>query len=109
MSITGYRPPYLSEAELKKLVLEAVTGSGAAETFHALYGHLERGISTDDVIHGLKREWTYERQPEFNREFWQWKYRIKTETIDGDELTIIIAVNTVERKFEVVTRWTRET
>jgi hypothetical protein len=86
--------------------VEAIDGSGAAETFHALYGHLERGISTDDVIYGLKRDWTYERTPEFDTWFHQWKYRIRTETIDGDELTIIIAVNTVERKFEVVTRWT---
>lgn len=111
MSTLGYRPPYLSEADLKVLVLEGIAGgvSGPGlpglETFHARYGHLERGISLDDVIYGLKRAWTYERAPEFNEDEWQWKYRILTETIDGDALTIIIAVDTTARTFEVLTRW----
>ena len=108
MSIIGYRPPCLREAELRKLVLEAMAGGpgpGNLETYHARFGHLERGISIDDVIHGLEAPWTYERVPEFNEDQWQWKYRISTETIDGDALTIIIAVDTNDRSFEVLTRW----
>jgi hypothetical protein len=86
----------------------AISGSTGMqiETSHARFDHLERGISLDDVIYGLKQNWTYERTPEFNEDEWQWKYRLKTETIDGDELTIIIAVDTVDKTFEVVTRWT---
>jgi hypothetical protein len=90
MSTLGYRPPYLSEADLKALVLEGIAGgvSGRGlpglETFHARF---------------------HERAPEFNDDEWQWKYRIQTETVDGDELTIIIAVDTAARTFEVLTRW----
>jgi hypothetical protein len=108
MSITGYRPPCLSEANLKALVkdaLEAVPDHGNPETYHARYDHLERGLSLDDVIHGLERDWVYRRKPEFNEDAWQWKYRILTETVEGDELTIIIAVDTTDRSFEVITRW----
>ena len=109
MSTVGYRPPYLSESALKALVLMAIEGvpGSSLETFHARFGHLERGISLDDVIHGLKREWKFERAPKFNAAEWQWKYRILTETVDGDALTIMIAVDTNTRTFEFLTRWKR--
>lgn len=107
MSIKGYRPPSLSEEQLKALVtaaLEEAPGH-SNETYHARFDHLERGLTADDVIHGLEQDWKYERAPEFNEEHWQWKYRIATETVDGDALTIIIAVDTTNRSFEVLTRW----
>jgi hypothetical protein len=109
MSITGYRPPYLTEAQLKALVKDALEGTlgGASETYHARFDHPERGLSLDDVIHGLEQDWHYERNPEFNEDQWQWKYRIAAETVDGDPLTIIIAVDSANRTFEVVTRWKR--
>ena len=57
MSSTGFIPKPLSAAELKKLVLEALEKAPDEhnpETFHALFDHLERGLSTDDVIHALE-------------------------------------------------------
>ena len=104
----AYRPPSLSEAELRKLLLEALEHAPDQqnlETYHARFDHLERGISIDDVIFGLEKDWTYERPPEFNETAWQWKYRILTETVDGETLTIIVAVDTANRSFEVITRW----
>ena len=108
MSTTGYIPPCLSETELKELVSDSLDNSPDAEsneTYHARYGHPERGLTLDDVIHGLEGPWKFERPPEFNNDEWQWKYRIATESIDGDPLIIIIAVDTPNRSFEVVTRW----
>jgi hypothetical protein len=107
MSTKGYRPPYLSEGDLKALVRRALDEAPGQpnETYHARFDHPERGITLDDVIHGLERDWKYERTPEFNEDEWQWKYRIVTETVDGDDLTIIIAVDTANRIFEVLTRW----
>ncbi len=98
----------LTKEELKKLVLDAINATTYAETletYHALYGHMERGIETGDVIHGLEREWEFERPPQFNRDEWQWKYCIATETVDGKPFTIVIAVDTWRREFVVVTRW----
>jgi len=57
------------------------------------------------VIHGLERDWKFDRAPEFNRDQWQWKYRIATESIDGDPMVIVVAVDTANRSFEVITRW----
>jgi hypothetical protein len=108
MSTGGYIPPQLSEADLRKLLLgalEGASGRGSPETFHARFDHLERGITIDDVIHGIEHAWTFERAPEFNREAWQWKYYLATETIEGERLTIVVAVDTGSRTFEVITRW----
>ncbi|HEV8047566.1 MAG TPA: hypothetical protein VGP35_07545, partial [Terriglobales bacterium] len=71
----------------------------------ALFDHPERGLDTNDTIHGLERTWKFERPPIFNRDFWQWKYFIDTESVGGDAITIIVAVDTIRREFEVITRW----
>ena len=107
MSTEGYIPPYLSEEDLRLLVLDALENGpeGSNDTFHARFGHLERNLSQDDVIYGLERLWNFDKPPVFNKDEWQWKYCIATESIDGDPLVIIIAVDTSNRSFEVVTRW----
>ena len=108
MSIVGYIPPCLSEEELRALVSDALEnwpGSRACFTFHALFDHLDRKLSQDDVIYGLERQWKFDRPPVFNQDEWQWKYFIATESIDGDDLLVIIAVDTPNRSFEVITRW----
>jgi hypothetical protein len=108
MSITGYIPPCLSEEELRALISDALgnwPGSVPGFTFHALFDHLDRNLSQDDIIHGLERQWKFDRAPVFNHDEWQWKYFIATESIDGDGLLIIIAVDTANRSFEVITRW----
>jgi hypothetical protein len=107
MSTEGYVPRCLGEGELRSLVSDALDKhpDGSNDTFHARFDHLERNLSQDDVIHGLERQWNFDRPPVFNNDEWQWKYYIATESIDGDELLIIIAVDTLNRSFEVVTRW----
>ena len=110
---TSSIPPPLSEEQLRKLVLEAIDDAADhdnpetyhARTYHARYDHPERGLQIDDVLHGLEMDWQFERPPYFNKKFWQWKYYIDTENIDGRRITIIIAVDTQDRSFEVITRW----
>jgi hypothetical protein len=107
MSGQGYKPSALCTAELRKLVLEAIQKTPDyqnPETFHALFGHLERGLTTDDVIHGLESEWVIRRKRSNERE-WQWKYEIDTLSIDEEPITIVIAVDSLRREFVVVTRW----
>jgi hypothetical protein len=104
----GVVPQPLAEKELRSLVLSAINATTVAETletYHALYGHTARGIQTADVIHGLQGKWHYERKPQFNSGAWQWKYRIAAKNVDGDRITIIIAVDSLRREFSVVTRW----
>ncbi|MES2390828.1 MAG: DUF4258 domain-containing protein [Acidobacteriota bacterium] len=85
--------------------LEEAPGWKSQETFHARFHHLERGISMDDVLHALHGSWKFERPPEFNEKQWQWKYRIGAQTIEEEPLTVLVAVDTANRTFEVITRW----
>jgi hypothetical protein len=104
----GTKPPSLTEQQLRELVLEAIddaADTGSLETFHALYDHPERGLDTNDVIHGLEYAWKFARPPLFNTDCWQWKYYLDTENVGGDPILIIVAVDTLNREFEVVTRW----
>jgi len=104
----GRIPDPLTKDQLKKLIAEALDDAADTnnpETFHALWGHPERGLQTDDVIYGLERDWEFQRPPSFNKDFWQWKYYIQTENIDGQPILVVIAVDTAAREFEVITRW----
>jgi hypothetical protein len=106
----GTIPPALTEEQLKKLLLEAMDETADTynpETFHARFDHLDRGLQMDDVIHGIGQEWQFERPPCFNKFHWQWKYYIDTENVDGGRILVIVAVDTVDRSFEVITRWRR--
>ncbi len=103
-----FQPPSLSEAELRSLLIQALEdapGWKSQETFHARFHHLERGIDINDVIHAIQGSWKFERPPIFNEKEWQWKYRIAAQSLDEESLTIIVAVDTANRTFEVVTRW----
>lgn len=107
----AYRQAYrrVSSVGFRRLLLDAIEKSpGVAnpETYHARFDHLERGLTTDDVIHGIEGSWHYEKRPIFNESHWQWKYQLAAKTIDDEDLTIIVAVDTANRTFEVITRWT---
>jgi len=109
MSSKGFVPAPLSARQLRKLVLEAIQSlTRNPETYHALFDHLERGLSTDDVIHVLESQWEFGRPPKFNPDEWQWKYEIHGESVDGAPITVIIAVDTIRKEFEVITRWRDE-
>jgi hypothetical protein len=104
----GKIPPPLSEEQLRRLILEAIDDAADwdnPETFHARFGHLDRGLQTDDILHGLEEDWQFDRPPVFNEFHWQWKYYIDTENTDGTPILIIVAVDSLDRSFEVITRW----
>ncbi len=108
MPSVGRIPPPLSKEALRELLLEGIEKIPewqSPETFHALFDNLDRRLSTDDVIHGIKRKWDGWRVGRFDRDEWQRHYEIDTESVDGDKITIVVAVDTVRREFTVVTRW----
>lgn len=104
----GVRPKALKTDDLRKLLSEIIK-SGTyefqePESLHARFDHLERKIDTNDVLFGLQQEFKI-RNTEFNEDEWQWKYEIATKDVEGDPITAIVAVDTRNKLFEVVTRW----
>ena len=111
----GKRPKPLSRRELKKLVDEALAKGAYVgyeecqiETIHARFDHSERELDVNDVLHGLKRNWESSKPDHFEEFFWQWHYIIETEDIEGEPLAVVVAVDSLNRSFEVVTRWSIE-
>lgn len=76
------------------------------ESFHAENDHPERGLSTDDVVHGLEcKDWTLAREPNYDEIHGNWEYLIRTVDIEGDDLHIKIAVVPETKRIEIITRW----
>lgn len=105
----GKQPKLLRINELRQLLSEAIDGGlycGYEETIHARFDNVERKIDLNDVLFGLKRtDWQLKQPPEFSKDFWQWKYTIITQDVEGDPIVIVVAVDTKGRSFEVITRW----
>jgi hypothetical protein len=72
---------------------------------HARFDHPERKIDFNDVLFGLKQQWTSCRPDGFDENNWQWKYRIQSRDIEEREFIIILRLDPVAKKFTVITRW----
>lgn len=106
MTSKGTRPDPLDAQAVRTVVLEALSNEGSyKESIHARFEHLERHISIQDVIFGLKQPWLACAPDEFNEDEWQWKYKIRTVDIEGDSLTVIVALDPRNQRFEIVTRF----
>jgi hypothetical protein len=111
LSKSGKRPDPLNESDLWSIVQEALSlkaytfEEGRIETLHAKFDHPERPIDVNDVLHGLRKTWKFTRTEKFDTYFWQWHYAIITEDVEGTPLTVIVAVDSRNRTFEVITRW----
>jgi hypothetical protein len=71
MTSSGKRPSPLRAVAVRKVVLAALGNEGSyRESLHATFDHLERKISFDDVIHGLKQQWISCKPDEFSTDEW---------------------------------------
>lgn len=105
-SASGKPEDPLSEHALRQLIRVALDNGYFGESPHATDDHPERGLSIDDVIHGLDREdWAIEKAPNYDGEYRSWEYLIRTVDIEGDELHIKIAAFPEYQRIEVITRW----
>lgn len=108
LSKVGQRPKPLPQGELRKLVEDALAADtyvGCFETIHARFDHPEREIDINDVLHGLESRWHGVGNPKFDTDYWQFKYPIQTYDVEQEPITVLIAVDALNRSFEVVTRW----
>ncbi|MGC2743187.1 MAG: hypothetical protein WA672_08360 [Candidatus Angelobacter sp.] len=109
MTSSGKKPKPLKPSEVKEVILEALGNEGSYReqhlSLHARFDHPERHIDLNDVLFGLKRQWASCKVDGFDEDNWQWKYKIKTQDIEGREFTIVLALEPAVKKFTVITRW----
>ena len=98
--------PALDEGGLRHLINYALAHDYVDESDHSEFDHPERGISTDDVLHGLaQKDWKLIRQPNYDEEHRCWEYLIQTKDIEGDELEVKVAALPDYKRIIIITRW----
>jgi len=99
-------PPCLNDQQLREFVIRACERGYYGETFHSEVERAHRNISPDDILWGLQRDdWVRCAEPRFVEGSRCWRYQIRTVDIEGDELHLVIEVDSVNLRFEVVTKW----
>ncbi|MGH9637571.1 MAG: hypothetical protein ACRD72_22275, partial [Candidatus Angelobacter sp.] len=95
MTSSSKRPKPLKPSEVKGVIFAALSDEGSYRehplSLHARFDHPERHIDFNDVLFGLKQQWASCKADGFDEDNWQWKYKIKTQDIEGREFTIILA------------------
>jgi len=105
MTSEGGRPKPLGEKGVRKLIEAALSSGTYVEQFslHVRFDHPERHLSLDDLLFGLRQPWRSCKVDAFNDREWQWTYRIKTRDIEGDDLIVVVALDTRNIRFTIVT------
>jgi hypothetical protein len=106
MTSQSKKPKPLDDKGVRKVISAALSNEGYyIEWFslHTRFDHPERHLSIDDIINGLKINWRGCKVDEFNDDEWQWKYLVKTSDIEGFPLVIVVALDTKNNRFTVVT------
>ena len=91
---------------LRELIRVALEKGYYTESLHSANDHPERNISPDYIIHGLERsDWELAKDPNWDDEHASYEYLIRTADIEGEELTIKLAIYPEEKRIKVITAW----
>lgn len=107
MTSPGTKPAPLTPDKVREVILEALGDEGSYREMFSLHllDYPQRKLDFNDVLFGLKREWEACRIDGFNEREWQWKYEIKTQDIDGRSFFIVLALDPINKKFRIITRY----
>ena len=94
------KPPRLSPREATRKIRLILEDGTIDYSGHCWCVRMpERNVSTLDVEHVLS-EGQVIREPEWDVDYWNWKYRVEGTDIEGDELTAITVI--FEQDFSVL-------
>jgi hypothetical protein len=85
-------------------VSRAVVYGTFRETFHSADERSYRNITQEDMLHMLQGGWILVGT-EFDDEHHNWKYRVAGKDIEGDDLSLIIAVDPGENRITVISKF----
>lgn len=97
------REPALPEEELRTAVSRIVLHGTFRESKHSSQDRAYRNVSDDDMVHMLEGAWTLDNA-EWDGEHRNWKYTLTGADIEGDALTLVIAVNVEFNRIEIITK-----
>ncbi len=97
------KPPALSADEAKRKILFILERGIVEPTWHCKEETMpRRGVEMTDLLHVLKTG-VIVRDPEWDDDHDNWKYRVEGKDIDGDDLTAITVIIDAELTLLIVT------
>lgn len=97
--------PELSEENLRRIVQRIVFYGSVREAFHSAHERAERNISQDDILAMLEGDWKIAARPDWDAAHRNWEYKLRGSDIEGDELTLKIAVNEEMQRITIITKY----
>ena len=101
----GGRAPALDFETLQVAVRRIAMYGTIWETKHSAVDRGYRNVSQDDILALLEGDWKLAGEPEWDEFHRNWKYKVAGLDIDGDDLTLVIAVNVEMQRIDVITKF----
>jgi len=102
---SGSRPQPLAGEALRQAVTRIVLYGTFRESAHSAFERSYRNVSHDDMLHMLEGTWTLAKKPSWDEKHYNWKYELVGQDIEGDELTLVVALNTEEQMITIITKY----
>lgn len=99
------RFPALAGEELRTAVARIALYGTLRESFHSAEERSYRNVSQDDILHMLEGAWRLANEPEYDEAHRNWKYKLAGHDIEGDELVLVVAVDTDEQRITIITKF----
>ncbi len=102
---SGSRPQPLAGEALRQAVTRIVLYGTFRESAHSAFERSYRNVSERDILAMLEGEWTVAAEPEWDDRHRNWKHKLTGKDLDGDELTLLIAVNVELNHIDIITKF----
>lgn len=99
------RPLALAGEDLRQAVTRIVLYGTFRESAHSALDRSYRNVSQDDMLYMLERPWTSAVAPEWDEKHHNWKYKLAGKDIEGDDLVLLVALNTEEQMITIITKF----
>ena len=96
-------PVKLSAKDAKRIILLILEEGTIEVSFHCRSQRMqERGVTMVDLVEALKNG-EIKREPEWDEEQCNWKYRVEGEDTEGDELIAITLIIEADMELFIIT------
>ncbi len=102
---SGSRPLALAGEALRQAVTRIVLYGTFRESAHSAFDRSYRNVSQDDMLCMLEGTWTLAAEPEWDEKHHNWKYKLAGKDIEGDDLVLLVALNTEEQMITIITKF----
>jgi hypothetical protein len=102
---SGPAYPALNLDELRSKVQRIVMYGTIREAKHSAVDRAYRDISQDDILSMLEGKWVLSTIPDWDDEHRNWEYLLAGTDIEGDPLSLKIAVNEEMQRIDIITKF----